>query len=211
MTTALDPTCPPGTAPVDDASPGSARGDGATLSGLIREACRPPPRASLSQNALDLGAGHSARSGVRRATEVERQSPEAAQLFRPTLPPPPPLPPSRRPALPAPPVAQRPPPLPPVAPSPARGAELTMIRLSSSGRLLAARGSRSEEVANVAAFLQHTARLISADLGCTDPPSLRLEGRDESLVVLSSRQGGVCAALGATARLDALSRRAGLC
>ncbi len=85
-----------------------------------------------------------------------------------------------------------------------------MIRLSTRGVLLAARGQRREQLANSAAYIHELMRLIATDLRGRGNASVHLRGGGQSLVVVRSETKDVAAAMGPTARLYSLIKKAGL-
>jgi hypothetical protein len=85
-----------------------------------------------------------------------------------------------------------------------------MVRLAPSGSILAARGPRVERLADAAAYLHELANAIASDLGHTGPAALHVSGEGKSLLVVRSEVGDIAAAMGATARLESLLRKAGV-
>lgn len=86
----------------------------------------------------------------------------------------------------------------------------TMVRVSSRGTLLAARGAQSEQLANAAAFIHNQARLIAQDLGRHGRTAVHVRGGELSLLVVKSEVNDIAAALGPSERLRSLLRKAGL-
>lgn len=101
----------------------------------------------------------------------------------------------------------------PPAPSPAGavlGPPTTMVRLTTRGKLLTARGKDARRVADAAALIHALAQLIAADLGRRGTPAVHVRGREKSLLVVRSEVNDIAAACGATRRLASLIGRAGL-
>ena len=85
-----------------------------------------------------------------------------------------------------------------------------MVRVSSRGILLAARGAQSEQLANAAAFIHNQAKLIAQDLGRHGRTAVHVRGGGLSLLVVKSEVNDIAAALGPSERLRSLLRKAGL-
>jgi hypothetical protein len=112
----------------------------------------------------------------------------------------------------APPASRSPSPAPPSR-SPPRatlGPPSTMVRLTTRGEVLTARGKDARRVADAAALIHALAQLIAADLGRRGTPAVHVRGRDKSLLVVRSEVNDIAAACGATRRLASLIGRAGL-
>jgi hypothetical protein len=104
-----------------------------------------------------------------------------------------------------------PPALSPVsAPLQPQAAPTTMVRLSTRGLLLTARGKDAARLADAAALIHGLAQRIAADLGQRGPASVHLRGRERSLLVMRSEVNDIAAAYGRTRRLASLLRKAGL-
>jgi hypothetical protein len=124
------------------------------------------------------------------------------------LPAEPAAPPARRSA---PPAAQRPISSPCSSPpGAALGPPTTMVRLTTRGHVLTARGKDAPRVAEAAALIHALARLIADDLGHRGTPAVHVRGREKSLLVVRSEVNDIAAACGATRRLASLIGRAGL-
>jgi hypothetical protein len=108
----------------------------------------------------------------------------------------------------APPAAQRS--SPPSRPGEALGPPTTMVRLTTRGQLLTARGKDARRVADAATLIHALAQLIAADLGRRGTPAVHVRGRRKSLLVVRSEVNDIAAACGATRRLASLIGRAGL-
>jgi len=85
-----------------------------------------------------------------------------------------------------------------------------MVRLTTRGQVLAARGKDAARVADAAALIHALAQLIAADLGRRGTPAVHVRGREKSLLVVRSEVNDIAAACGATRRLATLIGRAGL-
>ncbi|MEY2937211.1 MAG: hypothetical protein RL033_7960 [Pseudomonadota bacterium] len=85
-----------------------------------------------------------------------------------------------------------------------------MVRVSSRGTLLAARGAQSEQLANAAAFIHNQAKLVAQDLGRHGRTAVHVRGGGLSLLVVKSEVNDIAAALGPSDRLRSLLRKAGL-
>ncbi len=112
---------------------------------------------------------------------------------------------------------------PPRAPAPAQQASneaastdkageppTTMVRLTSRGLLLAARGQNVARVADSASLIHGLAQLIAADLGRRRTAAVHLRGRTKSMFVARSEVHDVAAVYGATRRLFPLLAKVGL-
>jgi hypothetical protein len=86
----------------------------------------------------------------------------------------------------------------------------SMVRVSSRGTLLAARGAQSEQLANAAAFIHNQAKLVAQDLGRHGRTAVHVRGGGLSLLVVKSEVNDIAAALGPSDRLRSLLRKAGL-
>ena len=86
----------------------------------------------------------------------------------------------------------------------------TMVRLSTRGLLLTARGKDAPRLADAASLIHGLAQRIAADLGERGPAAVHLRGRDHSLLVLRSEVNDIAAAYGRTRRLATLLRKVGL-
>jgi hypothetical protein len=102
-------------------------------------------------------------------------------------------------------------------PSPAAGVSAaaaksptTMVRITTRGELLAARGRNAEQVAEAAAFIHGLATLIAADFGRHGRANVHLSGQGMSLLVARSEVNDIAAALGVTERLASLLNKVGL-
>jgi len=95
-------------------------------------------------------------------------------------------------------------------PGAALGLPTTMVRLTTRGQVLAARGKDAARVADAAALIHALAQLIAADLGRRGTPAVHVRGREKSLLVVRSEVNDIAAACGATRRLATLIGRAGL-
>jgi len=95
-------------------------------------------------------------------------------------------------------------------PGAALGPPTTMVRLTTRGQVLAARGKDAARVADAAALIHALAQLIAADLGRRGTPAVHVRGREKSLLVVRSEVNDIAAACGATRRLATLIGRAGL-
>jgi hypothetical protein len=119
----------------------------------------------------------------------------------------PPAAPARRPARPQSPSKSSP------ATSPLRaalGPPTTMVRLTTRGKVLTARGKDARRVADAATLIHSLAQLIATDLGRRGTPAVHVRGREKSLLVVRSEVNDIAAACGATRRLASLINRAGL-
>ena len=85
-----------------------------------------------------------------------------------------------------------------------------MIRISARGALLAARGNRSEQLADSAAYIHELMKLIAKDLMGRGSASIHVRGGGRSLLVVRSEVKDVAAALGPSPRLASLVKKAGL-
>lgn len=86
----------------------------------------------------------------------------------------------------------------------------TMVRLSTRGLLLTARGKDAARLADAAALIHSLAQRIAADLAQRGPASVHLQGGESSLLVMRSEVNDIAAAYGRTQRLASLLRKAGL-
>jgi hypothetical protein len=86
----------------------------------------------------------------------------------------------------------------------------TMVRITTRGELLAARGKNAEQVAEAAAFIHGLATLIAADFGRHGRANVHLSGEGMSLLVARSEVNDIAAALGRTERLASLLNKVGL-
>lgn len=86
----------------------------------------------------------------------------------------------------------------------------TMVRLTSRGLLLAARGDNVARVADAASLIHGLANLIAADLGRRRTAAVHLRGRTKSMFVARSEVHDVAAVYGATRRLAPLLTKVGL-
>jgi hypothetical protein len=100
----------------------------------------------------------------------------------------------------------------PAAPAPRRLQlePTTMVRLSTRGLLLTARGKDAARLADAASLIHGLAQRIAADLGQRGPAAVHLRGRERSLLVLRSEVNDIAAAYGRTRRLARLLRKVGL-
>jgi hypothetical protein len=102
------------------------------------------------------------------------------------------------------------PPSPSAAPQRPQVAPTTMVRLSTRGLLLTARGQDAARLADAAALIHGLAQRIAADLGQRGPAAVHLRGRERSLLVMRSEVNDIAAAYGRTRRLASLLGKAGL-
>jgi hypothetical protein len=86
----------------------------------------------------------------------------------------------------------------------------TMVRITTRGELLAARGKSAEQVAEAAAFIHGLANLIAADFGRHGRANVHLSGQGMSLLVARSEVNDIAAALGPTERVASLLGKVGL-
>jgi hypothetical protein len=86
----------------------------------------------------------------------------------------------------------------------------TMVRLTSRGLLLAARGDNIARVADAASLIHGLANLIAADLGQRRTAAVHLRGRTKSMFVARSEVHDVAAVYGETRRLAPLLTKVGL-
>lgn len=86
----------------------------------------------------------------------------------------------------------------------------TMVRLTSRGLLLAARGENVARVADAASLIHGLANLIAADLGKRRTAAVHLRGRTKSMFVARSEVHDVAAVYGDTRRLAPLLTKVGL-
>jgi hypothetical protein len=86
----------------------------------------------------------------------------------------------------------------------------TMVRITTRGELLAARGKNAEQLAEAAAFIHGLATLIAADFGRHGRANVHLSGQGMSLLVARSEVNDIAAALGLTERLASLLSKVGL-
>jgi hypothetical protein len=86
----------------------------------------------------------------------------------------------------------------------------TMVRLTSRGLLLAARGDNVARVADAASLIHGLANLIAADLGRRRTAAVHLRGRTKSMFVARSEVHDVAAVYGPTRRLAPLLTKVGL-
>jgi hypothetical protein len=96
------------------------------------------------------------------------------------------------------------------APRPLRLEPTTMVRLSTRGLLLTARGKDAARLADAASLIHGLAQRIAADLGQHGPATVHVRGRDRSLLVLRSEVNDIAAAYGRTRGLATLLRKVGL-
>lgn len=125
------------------------------------------------------------------------------KVLLPREPEPPPATPAQRKITPAAPFSPSPPPA-------ALGPPTTMVRLTTRGKVLTARGKDARRVADAATLIHSLARLIATDLGRGGTPAVHVRGREKSLLVVRSEVNDIAAACGATRRLASLIGRAGL-
>jgi hypothetical protein len=86
----------------------------------------------------------------------------------------------------------------------------TMVRITTRGELLAARGKNAEQLAEAAAFIHGLATLIATDFGRHGRANVHLSGQGQSLLVARSEVNDIAAALGQTERLASLLNKVGL-
>lgn len=86
----------------------------------------------------------------------------------------------------------------------------TMVRLTSRGLLLAARGENVARVADAASLIHGLANLIAADLGRRRTAAVHLRGRTKSMFVARSEVHDIAAVYGPTRRLAPLLTKVGL-
>jgi hypothetical protein len=85
----------------------------------------------------------------------------------------------------------------------------TMVRLSSKGRVFAARGKNAGRLACAAAFIYRVANLIAADLGQRRCTAVHISNESRGLLVARSEVGDIAAASGSRHRLAVLLNRLG--
>jgi hypothetical protein len=86
----------------------------------------------------------------------------------------------------------------------------TMVRLTSRGLLLAARGDNVARLADAASLIHGLANLIAVDLGRRRTATVHLRGRTKSMFVTRSEVHDIAAVYGPTQRLAPLLGKVGL-
>jgi hypothetical protein len=97
---------------------------------------------------------------------------------------------------------------PPIRPEPE--GLTTMVRLTSRGLLLAARGDNVARLADAASLIHGLANLIAVDLGRRRTATVHLRGRTKSMFVTRSEVHDIAAVYGPTQRLAPLLDKLGL-